>query len=197
MAFLLEWLLKYFHPPISKDVATSGVSNEEEAIFRSQQLDLIYAPSGTLYHLLLEASRSNYDPRKKPGPHDDGIVGSTNVNPAESTTKSIGGSNLSGSSKPTQLADVHSVQSLKNPNGDQQPDGNKRKGRNNRKGGKNNNKPKVNDNNGMQNDNAGEGKKEKRKVNFPCKLCTHDHLTHLCPKLMEAARLLNLHHLLC
>jgi hypothetical protein len=34
--------------------------------------------------------------------------------------------------------------------------------------------------------------KEKRKVKFPCKLCTDDHLTHLCPKLAEAARLLNL-----
>jgi hypothetical protein len=41
-----------------------------------------------LYHLLPEASRSNYDPRKKHGPHVDGIVGSTNVNPADSTTKS-------------------------------------------------------------------------------------------------------------
>jgi hypothetical protein len=29
-------------------------------------------------------------------------------------------------------------------------------------------------------------------VKFPCKLCTDDHLTHLCPKLTEAVRLLNL-----
>jgi hypothetical protein len=127
-AFLLEWLLKSLHPPISKDVATSGVSNKEEAIFRAQQLDLIYAQSGTLYHLLPEASQSNYDPRKKLRPHADGIVGSTNVNPADSTTKSVGGSASSGSSKATQSADVHSMQSSKNPNGDQQPDGNKRKG---------------------------------------------------------------------
>ena len=67
-----------------------------------------------------------------------------------------------------------------------------RKGRNNRKGGKNKNKPKEKDNNGRLNDNAGEGKKEKRKVKFPCKICTDDHLTHLCPKLAEAARILNL-----
>jgi len=84
------------------------------------------------------------------------------------------------------------VQSTKNPNGEQQPCGNKRKGRNTRKGGKNNNKPKDKDNNGRQNDNAGEVKKEKHKVKLPCKLCTDDHLTHLCPKLMEVARLLNL-----
>jgi len=38
---------------------------------------------------------------------------------------------------------------------------------------------------------VGEGKKERIKVNFPCKLCTYDHLTHLFPKLVEAARLLS------
>jgi hypothetical protein len=80
------------------------------------------------------------------------------------------------------------VQSSKNPNGDQQP----RKGQNNRTGGKNGNKPKDKDNNGKPNDNVGEGKKDKCKVKFPCKLCTDDHLTHLCPKLTEPARLLNI-----
>ena len=34
--------------------------------------------------------------------------------------------------------------------------------------------------------------KEKCKVKFPCKLYTNDHLTHLCPKLAEATRILNL-----
>jgi hypothetical protein len=63
--FLLEWFLKSLHPPISKDVATSGVTTEEEAIFRAQQLDLIYAQSGMLYHLLPDAPRSTYDPRQK------------------------------------------------------------------------------------------------------------------------------------
>jgi hypothetical protein len=29
-------------------------------------------------------------------------------------------------------------------------------------------------------------------VKFPCKICTDDHLTHLCPKLVEAARILSL-----
>jgi hypothetical protein len=191
--FLLEWFLKSLHAPISKDVATSGVFSEEEAILRAQQFDLIYAQSGMLYHLLPDAPRTNHDPRQTPRPHADGIVGSTNVKSTDSTTKSAGGPASSGSSKPTQSTDVHSVQSSKNPNGDQQLDGNKRKGRNNRKGGKNNNnKPKDKDNNGKHNDNAGEGRKEKRKVKFPCKLCTDDHLTHLCPKLAEAARLLNL-----
>jgi hypothetical protein len=29
-------------------------------------------------------------------------------------------------------------------------------------------------------------------VKFPCTICTDDHLTHLCPKLAEVARLLSL-----
>jgi hypothetical protein len=29
--------------------------------------------------------------------------------------------------------------------------------------------------------NYGEAKFKKRKVKFPCNLCTDDHLTHLCP----------------
>ena len=83
------------------------------------------------------------------------------------------------SSKPTQSEDVHSVQPSSNPNGNQQPGENKKKGHNNRKGGKNGNKPKDNGNNEKTNNNAGEGKKERRKVKFPCKLCIDDHLTHL------------------
>ena len=64
------------------------------------------------------------------------------------------------SSTPTQSMDVHSVQSLTKLNGNQQPGGNKKKGRgNNRKSGKNNNKPKDNGNNKKSNNNVGEGKK--------------------------------------
>ena len=43
LEFLLEWFLKYLLPYISKDVSTLGVTTEEEAILRVQQLDLIYA----------------------------------------------------------------------------------------------------------------------------------------------------------
>jgi hypothetical protein len=38
--------------------------------------------------------------------------------------------------------------------------------------------------------NVGEGKSEKRKLNFACNICTEDHLTHLCPWLVEAHKLL-------
>jgi hypothetical protein len=74
--FLLEWFLKSLLPYISKDVSTSGVTSEEEAIFKSQQLDLIYAQSGMLYEIIPDTPQSNYDPRQNPGPHVDGIIGS-------------------------------------------------------------------------------------------------------------------------
>ena len=41
--FLLEWFLKSLLPYIAKDVSTSRVNNEEQVIFRAQELDLIYA----------------------------------------------------------------------------------------------------------------------------------------------------------
>jgi hypothetical protein len=107
--FLLEWFLKSLHAPISKDIATSGVFNEEEDIFRAQQLDLIYAQSRMLYHLLPDAPRPNHDPRQNPRPHADGIVGSTNVKSIDSATKSVGGPALFASSKPTQSIKVHYV----------------------------------------------------------------------------------------
>ena len=43
--FLLEWFLKSLFSYISKDVSTSGVATEEEAILRDQQLNLIYVHS--------------------------------------------------------------------------------------------------------------------------------------------------------
>jgi hypothetical protein len=185
------------HTPISKDVATSRVTTKEEAIFRAQQLYLIYAQPGMLYHLLPNALRSTYNPMQNPECHADGIIGSANVKYVDSVTnqlkefplsQSIRGPASFVSSNPTQSTDVHLVQSSANPNGNQQPGGNKKKGRNNCKGGKNGNKPKENNENMGSND--GEGKKEKCKVKFPCKLCTDDHLTHLCPKLAKVVRLL-------
>jgi hypothetical protein len=199
----LEWFLKSLFLYILKDVSKFKVTFEEEVIFKAQQLDLVYSQSWMLYKILLDATRSNYDPRKNPGPHADGIIGSTNTISIDLVTNQlkelslrqfVKGQASSVSSTPTQLMDFHYVQSSSNPNGNHQLGGNKRKGRgNNRKCGRNNNnnKPKDNANNDISNNNVGEGKKEKRKVNFPCKICTDDHLTHLCPKLEEVARILS------
>jgi hypothetical protein len=147
--FLLEWFLKSLLPYISKYISTSGVTSEEEAIFKAQQLDLIYAQPRMLYEILPNTLRSNYDTRQNLEPHVDGIVGFSNVKSADSVTSHlkelslnqfVGGMASYVSSTPTQSEDVHSVQSSTNPNGNQQLGGNKKKGRsNNHYGGKNNN----------------------------------------------------------
>jgi hypothetical protein len=87
--FLLEWFLNSLQPPISKDIATSRVTSREEAIFKAQQLDLIYAQSRMLYEILSDAPRSNYDPRQNLGPHADGILGSANVKYEDSVTNHL------------------------------------------------------------------------------------------------------------
>ena len=52
-----------------------------------------------------------------------------------------------------------------------------------KKGEGNQNKPKpINNTDG--------GKKEKKKVNFPCKLCHEDHLAHKFPLIGQAQKLL-------
>jgi hypothetical protein len=89
-AFLLERFLKSLVPQLSKDVATSGVFSEEDAIMRAQQFELIYSQSGLLYTILSDAPRSILDKtRQRFGPHADGIVGSAQTKPAEQLTKQL------------------------------------------------------------------------------------------------------------
>lgn len=84
---------------------------------------------------------------------------------------------------PSQPSSIDAVQAS-NPKGNQNSDG-KKKGR----GKKKNQDGKGNAN--KSDNGAGEGGKEpKKKVKFPCKLCSGDHLTHLCPKIQDAQRLL-------
>jgi hypothetical protein len=71
-------------PHLSKDVATSGVFFEEDAIMRTQQMELIYSQSGLLYKIFLDAPRSILDKtRNRVGPHANGIVGSAQTKPAK------------------------------------------------------------------------------------------------------------------
>jgi hypothetical protein len=81
-----------------------------------------------------------------------------------------------------QMLDIHSVQST-NPKGNQQPKG-KRKG-------------KVKKCKGDKKDmnNFGEGKNEKRKVNFTCNICMDDDLNNQFPQLEEAQNLLEQQHI--
>jgi hypothetical protein len=56
--FLLEWFLKSLVPQLSKDIATSGVFSEEDAIMRAQQFELIYSHSSLLYNILSDVPAS-------------------------------------------------------------------------------------------------------------------------------------------
>ena len=89
LEFLLKWFLKSLFLYIAKDVSTSRVQNEEQVIFRAQELDLIYAQSGLLYEIIPNAPRSSFDPKVKPGPHADGIVGCASTKPADSIAKQV------------------------------------------------------------------------------------------------------------
>jgi hypothetical protein len=59
--FLLEWFLKSLVPQLSKDIVTSGVFSEEDAIMRAQQFELIYSQFSLLYNILLDVPRSILD----------------------------------------------------------------------------------------------------------------------------------------
>ena len=65
------------------------MQNEEQAIFREQELDLIYSQSGLLHENIPNAPRSSFDPKVKPGPHADGIVGCASAKPADSVAKQV------------------------------------------------------------------------------------------------------------
>jgi hypothetical protein len=74
------------------------------------------------------------------------------------------------------MLDVHSVQSM-NPKTNQQANRKKKQ----QKKGKGDTKP---------TNNVGRGNTERNKSKYPCNLLTEDHPTHLCPRLMEAQKLL-------
>ena len=118
--FLLEWFLKSLLPYIVKDVSTSGVQNEEQAIFRAQELDLIYAQSSLLYEIIPNAPRSSFNPKVKHGPHADGIVGCASAKPTDSVAKQVSQLSINqsasrqamASSQPAQMVSVVFMQSL-------------------------------------------------------------------------------------
>ena len=56
-------------------------------IFRAQELDLIYAQSGLLYEIIPNAPCSSFDPKVKPGPHVDDIVGCASSKPMDLVAK--------------------------------------------------------------------------------------------------------------
>ena len=51
---------------------------------------MIYAQSGLLYEIIPNAPLSSFNPKVKPGPHADGIVGCASAKPADLVAKQVG-----------------------------------------------------------------------------------------------------------
>ena len=119
-----------------------------------QELDLIYAQSGLLYEIIPNAPRSSFNPKVKPGPHVDGIVGYVSAKTADLVVKQVSqllinqstSGQATASSQPTQTVSVLSVQSS-DQKGNQQLGRNKKKGKNNHKGGNRNENANFNEKN--------------------------------------------------
>ena len=140
---------------------------------------MIYSQSRILYDIIPEAPRPTHDVEKpKPGPHADGVVGSVNSPIIESLAKQLHHLSVKHSmaeaakAAPSPQIAIFFIQTSQK--GNQHPGGKKKRGK---KGEGNQNKQKPTNS-------ADGGKKEKKKVKFPCNLCHDDHFTHLCP-LME------------
>ena len=127
---------------------------------------------------------TNNSKKPKPGPHADGVVGSVN----SPTIKSLAKQLHQLSFKHSTVEVVKAAPSPQNANvfaqtsqkGNQQPDGKKKRG----------NKGEGNQNKQKPANSADGGKKKKKKVKFQCKLCHENHLTHLCPLMEQAQKLL-------
>ena len=102
---------------------------------------MIYAQSILLYEIIANALHSSFNPKIKPGPHADAIVGCISAKPVDSIVKQViqlsinqsASGQATTSSQPTQSVSVLSVQAS-DQKGNQQPGRNKKKGKNNRKG---------------------------------------------------------------
>ena len=87
--------------------------------FLGHRKDLIYTQSSLLYEIIPNTPHSSFDPKVKPGPHVDGIVGCASVKPVDSVAKQVSQLSLNqsatrqatASSQPAQTVNVLSVQS--------------------------------------------------------------------------------------
>ena len=87
----LDWFLKNFLPPITKDVASKRSQSEEETILKAQQFDLIYAQSRYLYTVIPDAPHPSTSYRDASGESHatDGIIGSVSQQPQPRLTPPI------------------------------------------------------------------------------------------------------------
>ena len=138
-----------------------GAVIEEQAIAQAQYLDLVYSQSGTLYDLLLNATRANSNPSKlSSSSHADSVIGSIKT---QSTSQST---TLSSTSPQTQISEVNTVQSTPS-----QQSGGKKKTRKKSKSTNNNEQKKI------QAQTPATKKQPQRKLKFTCIICGDDHYT--------------------
>ena len=80
---------------------------------------MIYAQFELLYEIIPNTALSSFDPKIKPGPHADGIMGCTSAKPTNSIMKQVSQFSINqsalgqamASSQPTQVVSVLFVQS--------------------------------------------------------------------------------------
>jgi hypothetical protein len=139
---LAEWFTKFFVNEIGKDISMGGVVMEEQAISRSQYLDLIYSQMRTLYDLLLELPRpgTSITSTAPAASHaTDGVIGTTHTHShsVSSTTPKSTSSNVQNALSPAtptgKTSEVNTIQSTSTGKNKS------KKGRGKNKEGKNNN----------------------------------------------------------
>ena len=179
---MLDWFLKSLHPQICKDVTMMGPRSEEQAIHATQQLNLIYSQPWLLYSILPNSPRIGTNPSKPtPTAHADGMIGST-INQVTNALIQVSLQSNATTSQTTPILEVLNVQKTSKKRG--------QKGKTKKEKKEKNVNTIGNGGNNDKDEDEGDNKK-KRKVKFPCKLCNDFHLTHFCPKLDEAKRLLD------
>lgn len=158
-----------------------GPRSEEHAIHVAQQLDLIYSQSQLLYSILLNAPRPDADLSKPPpSAHVDGMIGSA-LNQVTNALSQVSLQSNPSANQATPTSEVLNIQKTSKKGGQK---GKSKKERKERTANAVDNRGNI----GRKED-EGDNKKT-NKVKFPCKLCGESHLTHLCPKISEAKRLL-------
>ena len=142
---------------------------------------MIYSQSRLLYLILPNDPRPGTNPSKPPlGAHVDGMIGST-LNQVTNALSQVSLQLNASTSQTTPTSEVFNVQKTSKKGGQ------KGKSKKERKEKTTN----ATSNGGNNDKDEDEGDKmKKKKVKFPCKLCSESHLTHFCPKINEAKRLL-------
>jgi hypothetical protein len=131
---LMEWFTKSLLLPFARYVAMDEEVTKEQTILSTQQLDLIYSQSDTLYYIIPNAPRPLTNTTKPNlGPHVDGVVGfvfHTSINQLDDqmgqmSINSTYGTSVQNFVVPTQTSKVNLVHSMQ-LNNPQQPGENKK-----------------------------------------------------------------------